>query len=396
VSTDKTNPCSNFEAGPGKSPASSALHDDGVRFRLLVENSHDMIVEVSTENEIVYISPNVALVLGYGTTELIGASLFAHLHPDDLAEVRTQFERRSGRATCRYQHKDGSWRWFESTGREFATASGSVHRVVVARDVTAQKHAEIERQRLEAELARAEKLSALGTLAGGMAHDFNNLLTVILAYGELARAHALGSDLSDALDQIGRAADRARSIAQQVLEFSKQQGRGRAAVNLSAIAREVLSLLRITIPAQIEIVAELADEHCTVLGHPAQLHQVLVNLCQNALYALRNQPGRLIVRVAPATEDELRVCTSPGLRSLPHVCLAVLDNGHGMSAATQRRIFEPFFTTKARGDGTGLGLAVVQSIVRDHRGTIDVISQPGQGTEFRILFPAHTPPAVQP
>lgn len=364
----------------------SALHDNNERFRLLVENSHDIIVEVSSEREVLYVSPNVATVLGYTPRELIGSDLFERVHREDLAHVLAQFAQKSGRATCRHRHRDGSWRWFETTSREFATKGGEVHRVLVARDITAQKFAAAERERLEAELARAEKLSAVGTLAAGMTHDFNNLLTAIQANADLARSYALPSAARQALDQINRAVDRAKDIARQVLDYCALESR--APVNLSVVAREVLALLRITFPPQIEVVTDFAERGCVVLGNDGQLHQVIVNLCQNAAHAMRHRRGRLVVRVAPVDIDEGCGLRPSGLRRGAYVCLSVIDSGHGMDAATQRRIFEPFFTTKPPGEGTGVGLVVVQTIVREHHGIIDVVSHPGEGTAFRIFLPA--------
>jgi two-component system cell cycle sensor histidine kinase/response regulator CckA len=249
-----------------------------------------------------------------------------------------------------------------------------------------------ERDRLEAELMRAEKLAALGTLAGGMAHDFNNILTAILAYTGIAQMHANEPLTREALEQVIRAADRAKNIAQQVLDFSASQKRSRAPVNLPALAHEVLALLRPIIPDNIEIVTDVFDSSGTVLGNAAQLHQVILNVCHNAIHALRLRGGQLVLRIAPVTVDEALVREHPGLHCTPHICLSVIDDGHGMDAVTQRRIFEPFFTTKT--NGHGLGLAVVQRIVRDHDGVIHVTSQPGEGTVFRIFFPAHEPTFV--
>lgn len=388
MTSSYSNSGSNF--GPDEADASDVrmLQNDSERFRLLVENSHDIIVEISEEREILYVSPNVISVLGFSPEELVGTGLFSRVHADDLVNVQAQFDHRSGRATCRYRHKNGSWRWFESTGREFINSDGEARRVLVARDITAEREAAEERERLETELARAEKLNALGTLAGGMAHDFNNLLTAILAYASLARTRAGEPDVRDALNQILRAGDRAKNIAQQILDFSGQQRTARTYVDLTAVAQEVLQLLRHIIPAKIEVVADLSHDCGAVFANGTQLHQVLVNLCHNAVHAMRDTRGRLVVRVAQVEVDAAFAKAHPGARVGSYVGLSVIDNGHGMDPATQRRIFEPFFTTKAAGVGTGLGLAVVQRIVRDHDGVIHVTSLPGEGTVFQVLLPA--------
>jgi PAS domain S-box-containing protein len=381
---------SNREPEWNDSPDWTVSEHDGERFRLLVENSHDIIVEVSAQREILYVSPNVSLVLGYTSHDLVGADVFGLVHPDDQADAVLQFERRTGRATARHHHKSGAWRWLETSGREFTRADGTTRRVLIARDVTAEHEAMAERERLQSELARAEKLSALGTLAGGMAHDFNNLLTAIFAYVGLAQTYPLDPDVNDALQQVIRATERAKGIAQHMLDFSGHQNRPRHPVQISAISREVVQLLRPMIPANVEVIASLPDDLPPVLANATQLHQILVNLCHNALHALRHtMRGRLIVQVSIVQVDEASAQEHFGLRPGSHVCLAVIDNGHGMDAETQRRIFEPFFTTKPDGVGTGLGLAVVQRIVREHRGVVQVSSRLGEGTALQVFLPVH-------
>lgn len=366
-----------------------AMRDRDERFRLLVENSRDIIVELSPDVEVLYVSPNVTAILGYSSKELIGTNLFEKVHPDDLANVRVQFEQRSGRATCRHMHGDGSWRWLESTGREFMTAGGKLHRVVVARDVTEQKEAAAERERLKTELARAEKFTALGALAGGMAHDFNNILTGIIGHAGFLQLHDLAPDARDSLEQILKAANRAKRITRQVLDYGCEQQRSRAPMRLSAVANEVLRLLKPTIPANIEVVAELPDDGAMVFASATQIHQVLVNLCLNAVHAMRESGGRLAVRVTRVEVDAALARECSGLACGQHICLEVIDNGHGMDPDTRSHIFDPFFTTKREGDGTGLGLAVVQRVVLYHGGVIQVASSPGKGTTFSILLPAH-------
>mgnify|MGYP001545742798 CR=1 FL=1 len=370
------------------------MRQDSERFRLLVENSLDLVVEVTPEGRILYVSPNVRCVLGYLPGELLGADAYAQVHPDDLSPVRERFaEPGSHRATCRYRHKDGSWRWLETTGRRYRTGAGEERGVLIARDRTQLKEADAERERLEADLYKAEKLTALGTLAGGIAHDFNNVLTAIIAYTNLARADTQEPRVFDSLSQVLKAADRAKNLVQQILTFSSQQKNKRQAVKLSAIAHEVLKLLRPTLPATIEVVTDMRDETGTVLADPTQMHQVIVNLCTNALHAMRHQPGRLEVRVAAVYVDEVLAQSHPGLRPGPHARLSVIDTGHGMDAETRKRIFEPLFTTKRPGEGTGLGLAVVQRIVADHGGAIQMSSRPGGGSTFHLLFPWRADPS---
>lgn len=378
--------------GPG-SPASETLQQDAERFRLLVENSLDLVVEVTLDGDIRYVSPNVSGVLGYTAEELVGTSAYSHVHPDDLADVRAHFaEAPPHQAICRYRHRDGSWRWLETTGRKYLTSSGAEPRVLIARDMTESRQAAAERRRLEEELCKAEKLISLGTLAGGVAHDFNNILTAIIAYTTLARMATTQPETLDALAQVLKAADRAKHLAQQILTFSTQHRQMRVAVNFSILVDEVLKLLRPTLPPNVEVVTDLRDEGGLVVADSTQIHQVLVNLVTNAVHALQPRPGRIEIRLAAFVADETLVQSRPALRAGRYLRLSVIDTGHGMDRATQQRIFEPLFTTKLPGEGTGLGLAVVHRIVTDHGGAIQVSSRPGEGTEFHLYFPRFSAP----
>ena len=365
------------------------LRQDSERFRLLVENTLDLIVEVTPDGQILYVSPNIRQVLGYTANEFVGTNAYDHVHPDDLPAVQARFALPSEhRVTCRCRHRDGSWRWLDTTGRDYLTSAGQERGVLIARDVTAVKLTEAERDQLEAKLYKAEKLCALGTLAGGVAHDFNNILTAIMAYTNLARMDTHQASVRDSLTHVLRAADRAKNLTQQILTFSSQQKQKRVAARLSNVAQEVVNLLRPTMPGTIEVVTHLSEDVGSVLADPTQIHQVIVNLCTNAIHAMRHQAGgRLEVRVATVVVDAALAQSRSGLRPGPHACLSVIDTGHGMNAETRQRIFEPLFTTKKPGEGTGLGLAVVHRIVTDHGGVIQVSSRPGEGTTFHLLFP---------
>jgi len=378
------------DSGPdAKRPPTRAMRKDGERFRLLVENTLDLVVEVTLAGEMHYVSPNIRGVLGYAADELVGTNAYGHVHPDDVASVRAQFALPGDhRATCRCRHQDGSWRWLEITGRSYLNPAGHERGVLIARDVTAVKQAEAERARLEAQLCKTEKLAALGTLAGGIAHDFNNMLTAIIAYASLARMETHEANVLDSLTEVLRAADRAKNLTAQILSFSCQQRQRRRPAKLTEVVREVLKLLRPTLSSTIEVVVDLDEATGPVLADPTQMHRVIVNLCTNAIHAMRQQPrGRLEVRLATVRVDEALAPTQPRFRPGPHVRLSVIDTGHGMDAATRQRIFEPLFTTKLAGEGTGLGLAVVQRIVSDHDGVIQVSSQPGHGAAFHLFFP---------
>ena len=254
-------------------------------------------------------------------------------------------------------------------------------------EIAERRRSEESRRKLEEQLQQARKMEAIGTLAGGIAHDFNNILAVIIPYTHLALEELEGHPESqEYLIQILTAADRAKNLVQQILAFSRRQRQERQVIDLQPVVTEALKLLRSALPSTIEIVQRL-NPTPPVLADSTQIHQVVMNLCNNAEHAMRGRSGRLEITLEPKTVDEAFVNQYPGLRPGRYARLCVRDNGCGMPAELLDRIFEPFFTTKEPGQGTGLGLSVVHGIIKSHDGIILVQSQPGQGTEFQIFLP---------
>ena len=267
-------------------------------------------------------------------------------------------------------------------------------------DITAQKQAEAALRHSEAQLRQAQKMESLGTLAGGIAHDFNNILTGILghtqlAVGDLPRSHPVQPSLQGIL----QSGARARDLVQQILTFSRKTESERLPVKLQLVLMETLGLLRSTLPAMVRIEHAIDPSCPAVLADGTQIHQIVLNLCTNAWHALPETGGQIDIRLTPRVLTAEQALRHPPLRAGLHVCLTVRDNGRGMDAATLERIYEPFFTTKEAGKGTGLGLAVVHSVVSAHRGAIHVESTPGHGTCFTIHLPAlvsATPASMPP
>ncbi|MGP8194822.1 MAG: PAS domain S-box protein [Syntrophobacteraceae bacterium] len=255
-------------------------------------------------------------------------------------------------------------------------------------DVTKLKQAEEERRSAETQLRQAQKMEALGTLAGGIAHDFNNILGIIFGYTELAR-WSISDNLpaTEKLDEVLKAADRAKELVKQILAFSRQGEIEKKPVQVSLVFEEALKMLRATIPSTIDIRSDISSRS-TVLGDPTQIHQVLMNLCTNAVHAMRDQGGTLEVTLVDIFMEPKVGDRYSGLHEGLHVQLIVKDTGHGIGPAIMDRIFDPFFTTKETGVGTGLGLSVVHGIVKGHGGVIQVESEPDKGTMFKVLFPA--------
>jgi two-component system, cell cycle sensor histidine kinase and response regulator CckA len=273
---------------------------------------------------------------------------------------------------------------------------------VLSIDITARKDAERERSSVEERLRHAQRMEAVGQLSAGLAHDFNNLLTVIHAQGELAERREGGPTRAD-LETILTAARSATSLTQHLLAYGRGTPLAREVIAIGDVVRGLEPLLRPALGVQIQLSVAVSPEVGAVDVDRTQIEQVVMNLALNARDAMPDR-GRLTIEVAPFQIDEEHALTHPGARPGPHVVITVTDTGTGMDEATRARIFEPFFTTKELGRGTGLGLATVYGIVKQHGGTIWVYSELGQGTTFKIYLPtaaqpqAASPPAppVQP
>ena len=288
---------------------------------------------------------------------------------------------------------DGTLRNYEAR----LVRSGADEVVATVRDMTARRRAEAERERLEHQLRQSQKMEAIGTLAGGIAHDFNNILTAIIGHTELLRARrGADADLDERLAEIAKAGSRAKDLVSQILTFSRRQERTLVPTALGPVVLEALKLLRAAIPSTIEITSSVEPSIPPVLADATQIHQVVMNLAANAAASMEGRRGRLRVELAAVEVDPLMAAGHPGWTPGPHVRLRVADDGSGMPPEVVERIFDPFFTTKGPAEGTGLGLSVVHGIVTAHGGAVEVDSAPGEGTVFRVYFPALAARAAEP
>ncbi|TAL18428.1 hybrid sensor histidine kinase/response regulator [bacterium] len=243
-----------------------------------------------------------------------------------------------------------------------------------------------EREELESQLRQSQKMEAIGTLAGGIAHDFNNILTPLIGYAELVKTNLRDDPvLLRQQDEVLKACVRARELVQQILTFSRQSEEERKPLLVQSIVKEALRLLRSAIPSTIEMELDLAGECGAVLADSSQIHQVVMNLCTNAFYAMRENGGTLTVSLHEKfmAKRAARLDLRPGR----YVELVVADTGHGIGQGTIEKIFDPYFTTKKKGEGTGLGLAIALGIVKKCGGTITAVSEEGQGTSFFVYLP---------
>jgi signal transduction histidine kinase/ActR/RegA family two-component response regulator len=321
----------------------------------------------------------------------------AVVHPEDRSRTKAVIEKNriSGdRYEIEYRivRKDDATMWIREVGDSSARFAPQGIVFGVIRDITDQKRSEENTVLLEAQLRQAQKLEAIGTLAGGIAHDFNNVLTGIVGNAELARIamreHGHGPVYGAMIETILSASRRAGELVRQILAFSRRAEQSMDVVSVQSVATEVLSLIRSTVPASIEIVSDLGRDIPMIVGDSTQIHQVLVNLCTNSVHAMRGTHGRMELRIESLTADVDFLTLHPELRPGTQVRLSVSDTGHGMEADVLKHIFEPFYTTKPRGEGTGLGLSVVHGIVNAHGGGIYCYSRPGEGTVFHVYLPA--------
>ncbi len=308
--------------------------------------------------------------------------------PEVARGIRAVMARQRERFTLEYPcHSPDTQRWFVMRLTRFDDG-GKPRLVVVHEEITERVQAEAQRQRLEAQLREAHKMEAVGTLAGGIAHDFNNILASIFLHTEVAQSYVRpGSELQDNLQNVMTAAKRAKNLVQQILMFSRQTETVRQPVRLSLLIQDALTFLRASLPATIDIRHNLLDTGDTILADPVQLRQIVLNICVNAEYAMRQTGGILEINTDRIEIDETLAQAHPALKPGPHLCLIIRDSGYGIAPQVIERIFEPFFTTKDVGQGTGMGLAMVHGMVTNHGGAITVESLPGQGTTFTIYLP---------
>ena len=233
-------------------------------------------------------------------------------------------------------------------------------------------------------------METIGTLAGGIAHDFNNILTPILGYTEMALEELPPeSVLRYDIEQINSAATRGKDLVQQILTFSRQVDFDKRQLKLDQVITEVLKLIRASFPSNIEIRQELDTECGTVMADTTQMHQIIMNLCTNALHAMMDKGGILTIKLDKQLIGARQVKGASKIQKGTYIRIIISDTGHGMDQATVERIFEPFFTKKEVGSGSGLGLSVVHGIVKSYNGTIEVESEPGEGSSFIIHLPQH-------
>ncbi|MCK5312784.1 MAG: DUF3365 domain-containing protein, partial [Desulfobacteraceae bacterium] len=345
-----------------------ALEESEVKYRTMMDSMKEPVYIGSLDYIVEYMNPAMIKRIGQDAT---GEKCYAALH--DLTErcpwcVRDKVLEQDYFETNIVSPKDN--RSFHVSYSPLHHVDDSISILTVFRDTTKM-------QQMESQLRQAQKMESLGTLAGGIAHDFNNILFPILGYTEMLLEDAPGdSKLKDDLNEIFTAAQRASDLIKQILIFSRQREHDLKPIKIQLVVKEVLKLIRSSLPATIEINEDINKKTGMVMADPTQIHQIAMNLITNAYHAMENTGGKLKVILKPIelNENDLMHSTmKPG----PYACLTVADTGTGMDKSVTDRIFDPYFTTKKEGKGTGLGLAVVHGIVKSHEGHINVYSEPG-------------------
>ena len=368
----------------------------------------DVIYRLDQQGNYIFISDAVKKY-GHIPSKLLGRSVFDLLHPEDhekgaksiLAEKNVDHGIRNMEVRLLVKNPDDTDRQADSamTYRIFLVEShglytrsdyGEIEFIGtqgIARDITEQKKAENEKQLLEEQLRQAQKMEDLGRLAGGIAHDFNNILGSIIGFTEMARMSLTDENrCRENLDEALFAAERARELIKQILTFSRRTPHEMLQINIGVVIKEALKLLRASLPSTVKI-HSLIDENCGMaLADSTQIHQVVMNVCTNAVYAMGEKGGIIEVKLEKVEMDE-NLAKRLGLKTGPFLKLSIQDDGPGIDPGIMDQIFDPFFTTKPKGEGTGLGLSVVHGIMKNHGGAINVGSPPRRGTVFDIYFP---------
>ncbi len=379
--------------------AERAVRSSEEKFRLIMAQMTDAVFVSNSSAVVSYISPSCERMFGYSAEEMLGKHFSEFLFDKDIELAIGMFMKtqRTGEPTknleLRMKRKDGSifHGELDATLYKDESTTGSMG---VIRDITARKAAEKElkdaqalRIELERQLIQAQKLESLGTLAGGIAHDFNNILGIIMGYSALLKEEGLDMVAADrSIESIEKASERGAALVRQLLTFARKTETAFRPVSMNEIILDTVRLLNETFPKTIAIERDLQDNMPDVIGDATQLHQVLMNLCINARDAMP-EGGSVLISSLSVGNDDAAVRAS-GLPGREYVLLNVTDSGIGMDEETQRKVFDPFFTTKGPGKGTGLGLALVYSIIQGHGGFVRLRSEQGKGTTFSIYLPS--------
>jgi PAS domain S-box-containing protein len=372
-----------------------ALRESEERFRTLADFTYDWEYWLSPDGSYNYITPSVERITGYQAKDFFDEPglLERITHPEDRERLKNHIQEELNAAKAqefifRIFTKSGEERWIGHVCQSVFSSDGrNLGRRASNRNMTRYKQAEEEKVKLESQLRQAQKMEAIGTLAGGIAHDFNNILSPIIMYTEITLRASTDENLRPYLEQVLKSSRRASDLVKQILSISRQTEQKRILMQLGPVVKESLKLLRASFPSTIEIRQDITAEGDWILADPTEIYQVVMNLCTNAAHAMADRDGILAVSLDTVDLEEELPAYANNIKPGAYVRLAIHDTGYGMSPKVIERIFEPYFTTKEVGQGTGLGLALVHSIVQTSNGGITISSEPGQGSTFSVYLP---------
>lgn len=372
-----------------------ALDASEVKYRTVVDTLKDVVFQVDQFGHWTSLNPAWKEITGFDAQEVLGTLFVEYIHHDDRQKNSHVFLQLMERKLdyCRYETrfltKDGKTRWVDVYAQLTMNPDGSILGASGSlTDITERKQSQEEMQKLEAQFRHAQKLESVGQLAAGVAHDFNNILTVIQGYSDLLYARCDGdATMTGPLKQISDASRRASALTKQLLMFSRKQVLQPKVLDLNAVLRNLSNMISRCLGEDIVMRNEYGDGLPALEADAGMLEQIVMNLAVNSRDAMP-KGGQLLIKTSVVQIDSAYVLRQPEARVGKTVCLQVTDTGTGMEKKTMEKIFEPFFSTKEVGKGTGLGLATVYGIVKQHQGWIEVTSEVGVGTTFKIFLPA--------
>jgi PAS domain S-box-containing protein len=379
--------------------AEEKIHESEKRLELALEGTMAGIWDWNIQTGETTFNKRWAEIIGY---TLEGCSLLSIdkwndlTHPEDLKKsnmlLKKHFQGKSDYYECdlRIKHKQGYWVWVKDRGKivDRTLDKKPLRMTGTYVDVTEHYEAEKEKEFLERQVQRSQKLETIGTLTGGIAHDFNNILTPILGYTDIIKRSLRPEDkVFNYIESIHQASMRGKALISQMLNFSRPAKGEKKGVYLENLILEALKLLRPSIPSTINIKLNINQDCGMILADASHMHQMIVNLCTNAFHAMEKSGGILTIRLEQITIDKRNTHLYSDLLTGIYNKISVIDTGYGMNEKTMDQIFDPFFTTKEVDKGTGLGLSVVHGIIKNHEGSIKVFSKPQVGTTFNIFIP---------
>ena len=358
----------------------------------LIEHSSDAIALIDEAGAVLYANPATATMLGLSIEEIVGSNVFRWVHHDDVATFKANFAKGLAQPgvpvqnTFRLRYKNGAWRHIESVGVNRFDDPGIRGMIINYRDVTESHRAEEAMRALEDQLRQAQKMEAIGRLAGGVAHDFNNVLTAILGSADLLSMRLERDDPRWAeADAIKRAADRGASLTKRLLALSRPQRVATTIIDLVSVVGSLEPMLRRLVLEKIAIAVTASHVRIHVRADDTALSQILLNLVINARDAMPDG-GTATIELSIVCLQE-HIASRLGIPPSQYAGISVRDTGQGIPPELQRHLFEPFFTTKAPDHGSGLGLSIVYGIVKGLGGAIEVQSELGRGATFTIYLP---------